>query len=564
MVDDLPYLLQHSPEIPGLLQQLYDERQRGARPGAGPGPRLILCGSAMSVMHELLSGTKPLRGRAVVDLRLGPFDYRDSRAFWRIADPLTALKVHAVLGGGPGYRPVASRPHPDEGFDSWLTRTLLHPGRAVYSRTETEYLLCEDPRITRHTLYYDILTAIAQGATTPSKVGAALERPRNAVAHPLDVLESTGYIRREQDILRSRHPVIRFNQLITLPHAAAVDQGFADQMWRQAAPTFNSKILGPHFEDLARDFTRRYAHTLMPGGLPGPVGTTEVADPAARTRHEVDVIALAAGQRPQSPRARIAFLGEAKATAARRGTGDLERLEHIRSLLAGQGHDTSGTVLALYSLHGFYPDLVELADRRGDVLSHRPADPLRRMTSGTAGRPTGAYRTHSVLFRPAQRRIHPRGRGEHVMRGGSIRPLSDSRPRTRGAPRPGLRVAGCGRCDLGAARRRAGVPPRDGRAAHRPDLGHPDRRAADDLQPGRRPGGRGHGPCPGSGQCSQACGRRRPGGRPPGGRPGPAGHLRPRGASRGGRGECPAAPSNGRPGWRCPRPGAHGLLRAAP
>ncbi|MFF4631793.1 AAA family ATPase [Streptomyces griseorubiginosus] len=374
VIDELPYLLQHSPEIPGLLQQLYDERQR-ARRGAGPGPRLILCGSAMSVMHELLSGTKPLRGRAVVDLRLGAFDYRGSRDFWQITDPLTALKVHAVLGGAPGYWPVAGRPHPDDGFDTWLTRTLLDPGRAVYSRTETEYLLREDPRITQHTLYYDILTAIANGATTPSKIGAALERPRNAVAHPLGVLESTGYIRREQDILRSKHPVItladpviRFNQLITLPQAAAVEQGLAEHVWQQATPTFNSKILGPHFEDLARDFTRRYAHTLLPGGWPGPVGTTEVADQAARTKHEVDVIALAAGERPQAPRARIALLGEAKATAARRGTGDLERLERIRGLLADQGHDTAATTLVLYSLHGFYPDLVDLANRRDDLL----------------------------------------------------------------------------------------------------------------------------------------------------------------------------------------------------
>jgi hypothetical protein len=252
---------------------------------------------------------------------------------------------------------VAARPHPDDGFDTWLARTLLDPGRAVYSRTETEYLLREDPRITQHTLYYDILTAIANGATTPSKIGAALERPRNAVAHPLGVLESTGYIRREQDILRAKHPVItladpviRFNQLVTLPQAAAVEQGFAEQVWQQAAPTFNSKILGPHFEDLARDFTRRYAHTLLPGGLPGPVGTTEVADQAARTKHEVDVIALAAGERPQGPRAKIALLGEAKATAARRGTGDLERLERIRALLADQGYGTDATTLALYSL----------------------------------------------------------------------------------------------------------------------------------------------------------------------------------------------------------------------
>lgn len=38
-------------------------------------------------------------------------------------------------------------PSRDDGFDTWLTRTLLDPGRAVYSRTETEHLMREDPRI---------------------------------------------------------------------------------------------------------------------------------------------------------------------------------------------------------------------------------------------------------------------------------------------------------------------------------------------------------------------------------------------------------------------------------
>ncbi|MDX3641097.1 ATP-binding protein [Streptomyces sp. MB09-02B] len=371
IIDELPYLLQHSPELPGFLQQLYDDHQRGE----GIGARVILCGSAMSVMHELLSGTKPLRGRAVIDLRLGAFDYRASRRFWQIEDLHTALRVHSVLGGAPGYQPIAGNPTPNDGFDSWVSRTMLDPGRAVYSRTETEYLLREDPRITQHTLYYDLLSAVAQGATTPTKIGAALGRQRNAIAHPLDVLESTGYIHREQDILRPRHPVItlvdpviRFNQLITLPQASAVEQGFADEAWKASTPTFNSKILGPHFEELARTWTRRYAHTVLPGGLPGPVGTTEVPDPAARTKHEVDVIALSLGERPQSPRARIALLGEAKATAARRGVSDLQRLERIRDLLSEQGYDTSGVTLALFSLYGFHADVREVAKQRGDVL----------------------------------------------------------------------------------------------------------------------------------------------------------------------------------------------------
>jgi AAA+ ATPase superfamily predicted ATPase len=130
VIDESPYLLQRSPEIPGLLQQLYDERRRRTR--SGPGARVILCGSAMSVMRDVFSGTKPLRGRAVIDLRLEAFDYRAGRRFRQIDDPLTALQVHVVLGGAPGHRPAAARPHPNDGFASWLTRTLLAPGRAVY------------------------------------------------------------------------------------------------------------------------------------------------------------------------------------------------------------------------------------------------------------------------------------------------------------------------------------------------------------------------------------------------------------------------------------------------
>ncbi|MEV5891929.1 hypothetical protein [Nonomuraea fuscirosea] len=46
----------------------------------------------------------------------------------------------------------------------------------------------------------------------------------------------------------------------------------------------------------------------------------------------------------------------------------MERLERIRDLLTDQGYDTAATTLALYSLHGFHPDLVQLASRRDDLL----------------------------------------------------------------------------------------------------------------------------------------------------------------------------------------------------
>ena len=76
--------------------------------GGQPPLRLILCGSAMSVMAGLLSGQRALRGRAVLDLVVDPFDYREAAAFWGVqADPRLALppvlcrRRHTRLPGPP-------------------------------------------------------------------------------------------------------------------------------------------------------------------------------------------------------------------------------------------------------------------------------------------------------------------------------------------------------------------------------------------------------------------------------------------------------------------------------
>lgn len=375
VIDELPYLLRHSPEIPGLLQHIYDESQFG-RPDA-PGGRLILCGSAMSVMSELLSGTKPLRGRAVLDLRLAAFDYRDAALMWQIEDPYAALLVHSVLGGAPGYRALADAPTPASEFEfaTWVQRTVLDPALALYSRAETEYLLREDPRITHRTLYYDILSALASGASTASGIGSLLGRERGAMARPLEVLESTGYVTRSEDILRPRKPtltltdpIVRFNQLITLPYAPLIEDGHAADAWSSGRPAFHSKILGPHFEDLTRVWTRRYARDETDGLEIGPVGSAEISDAKTRTKHEVDVLALASGERPQSPRSRVTLLGEAKATLSPRGPADLDRLDRIRTLIGEQGHDVRDAKLAVFSLHGFDRNLQAAAAARDDVL----------------------------------------------------------------------------------------------------------------------------------------------------------------------------------------------------
>ena len=72
--------------------------------GSAGRARLLLCGSAMSVMGGLLSGRAPLRGRAGLELIVHPFSYRDAARFWEISDPRLAVLMHSEVGGTPAYR----------------------------------------------------------------------------------------------------------------------------------------------------------------------------------------------------------------------------------------------------------------------------------------------------------------------------------------------------------------------------------------------------------------------------------------------------------------------------
>ncbi|MBF8190338.1 ATP-binding protein [Nonomuraea sp. K274] len=369
VIDELPYWMAHSPELPGLLQLLYDQSQAGQ---GVPGGRLIVCGSAMSVMNELLSGTKALRGRATIDLRLHPFDLATTARHWGIDDPAAALRVHAILGGSPGYRNLANvdPPRTSGELDTWVPATVLDPRQALFSGGEAEYLLREDPRFTGSALHFGIINAVANGATSPAKIGGLLEQPRSSLTRPIDALTSAGYLRYDTDPLWERRPVItvadpivRFHNLITVPQRDLVETGQSAEAWRRSRATFVARILGPHFEGCARHWLRAQADPALRGNA-GLVSATVVNDRKGQAKQEIDVVAL----NKRSGRAEISLIGEAKATVTRRGVADLDRLDHLKGLLAEQGHDTGAAVMALFSMEGFQPDLVGAARRRRDVL----------------------------------------------------------------------------------------------------------------------------------------------------------------------------------------------------
>jgi uncharacterized protein len=355
VIDEFPYLSTVSPALPSTLQREIDRAASESKTIS-----LILCGSAMSVMGGLLAGSAPLRGRATLEMVVRPFDYPLAARYWELVDPSLAFRVHAVVGGTPAYRRFVNNDSPRNlaDFDEWVLRTVLNPASPLFR--EARYLLEEEAEVRVTALYHSVLAAVANGNATRGGIAGYIGRRAADIGHHLNVLEDCGLLRREADVFRSgrsryrvAEPLITFYQVVMRPQWGLLESGRAAPVWKDATSRFSAQVLGPHFEQLCREFALVAPAELF-GTLPGQVGSGVVADPDRRSQIEVDVVVFAPAA-PGQPR-RILSLGEAKWGDVL-GARHVDRLRRARDLLADRGYDTRDTVLTCYGAAGFDRDL---------------------------------------------------------------------------------------------------------------------------------------------------------------------------------------------------------------
>jgi uncharacterized protein len=316
-IDELPYLTETSPELASVLQRYVD---------AGSGPSLIVAGSAMSVMSDLVASRAPLYGRAAAIVVPGPFAGVHLSALWEIGDSLSALWVDAALGGRPGYRPLVASPGKD--LDMWMTEELMAAGSPLLDAAEADLVEIPDPSALRG-IYRAIIGAIAAGERTFSSISRVAGLPSGALSRPLGALQRAGLVERVPDQLRERRdryeladPHLRFWLAIIAPNRSLLQAGRAQEVWDRVRDTsWRSQVLGPRWEAVVR------AHIAGDGvaRLRGvdAVGVTTVSDRNLRRTHEVDIVALRSGG--------IVALGETKLRML--GKDDLLRMLRIRELL---------------------------------------------------------------------------------------------------------------------------------------------------------------------------------------------------------------------------------------
>jgi uncharacterized protein len=356
VIDEFPFLVKASPSLPSVIQRELGPGGSGRESMA----RLLLCGSAMSLMGNLLAGQAPLRGRASLELIVRPFGYRDAASFWGAEDPRLAVLLHSVVGGTPAYRrEFVAFDVPDglDDFDAWVRRTVLNPQSPLFR--EARYLLAEETDIRDPALYHSVLGAIASGNRTNGGIASFIGRKSADLTHPLNVLEDCSLIVKEPDVFRRgrftyqvAEPLINFYEAIVRPEWSRLEAGQAEGAWREQRPDFLSRVVGPHFESICRTFAQSAGDELF--GVPvGEVGAGVVNDPGTRGQIEVDVVVFAPAAPGQSRR--IVSLGEVKWGEVM-GRKHVDRLARARDLLSSS-FDTSGCVLACYSAAGFSKEL---------------------------------------------------------------------------------------------------------------------------------------------------------------------------------------------------------------
>jgi hypothetical protein len=327
----------------------------------------------MTVMSALLSGTAPLRGRAGLDLRVSPFNFRVARELYGIEDLQTAFRTYSIIGGVAAYaREMSGRDLPtgSDDFDRWVCQRVLSPAAPLFN--EVALLLSEDPTTSKArkiNLYHAALAGIATGHHAHGNLTRYVKIPGASLAPIVETLVSAELIERIQDPIRENRPtyypadpLIRFHYALIRKHQSRLSRHDADAraIWRHVLPTFDSQVVGPSFEAAARYWTMHFAEPDTLGGHPDHVGPTTVMLEDGSER-QIDIVVAADDGGVPSHRTILA-LGEAKA-------GELLTEHHLHRLEAARnalGERAAGAKLLLFGPEAA-PDLTTLLVDRADV-----------------------------------------------------------------------------------------------------------------------------------------------------------------------------------------------------
>jgi len=253
VLDEFTYWVRVSPRVLSELQYFVDEVLPKTK------AMLIVIGSLYTVMiHDILGGSSPLYGRSRYRIHVRELDPSYIREFLPRYTPENRVRIYAILGSIPYYlRLVDDR----KSLKDNIYDLLIAPHAPL--RNEKDFMLREEFR-DPHT-YNAILSAIARGYNTPSKIADLLGLDRGYVAKCLHVLEEIGYVEKELPLFarrarryKLRDPILRTWYHLVEPVLPLIELELYDKAVEYIMEKIDAYTASVYEELVSRIIARKY------------------------------------------------------------------------------------------------------------------------------------------------------------------------------------------------------------------------------------------------------------------------------------------------------------------
>jgi uncharacterized protein len=350
ILDEFQWLKKAQDALDSILQRHWDRWDRESLPIT-----IVLSGSALTLMENLLEHGAPLFGRAGSRTRLEPLDYRDAAAFADDQDPEQLLRRWAVIGGTPQYQLWAGRGN----LDQVIGERILTKDAPLYD--DPRHLLREGEGVRDPGTYLAMLRAIATGSTQHNEIANRAGIPTGNLIRRLERLEDLGYIERvyplepkgpvlKRTVYQIADPYFRFWFRYVASNRSRLEAGRTDDVLADVRDDLDN-LMGWAFEQVCRSWVRTYADDDDVGS-PREVGSWWSRD----GQTEIDVVGVDGK--------RYVLLGSCKW----RRVADLDVLGALKQHQGVLGSKAKDAQLVVFAREGFTERLEQQAAEDGTLL----------------------------------------------------------------------------------------------------------------------------------------------------------------------------------------------------
>lgn len=347
IIDEFPYLIEENRSVPSYFQKFVDEYLKDRD------LMLILCGSSISMMEDLMSYKNPLYGRRTGQIDLKPLPFGEAMKMIPETTFEDIIRYHSVFGSVPFYLKKLEGPTLQDDIRERVCRDT----EVLYE--EPQILMRQEFRTPNR--YFSIMESMASGRTTPKAISDHTKIPLQSIPKYLGELQRIRLIKHECPVTvrekRSRRGVYRiadnffdFWFRFIGPHVSDLERGYEGFVEDYVMVDLD-RYVGRKFEDVCMEYLKERARDDL--------RFTKIGRWWYRNE-EIDIVAL------NEKDSRI-YLGECKWSDRRVGTDLLLDLKEKAGKVRWRNGNREERYI-LFSRSGFTRELLKMEDHSLELV----------------------------------------------------------------------------------------------------------------------------------------------------------------------------------------------------